>query len=161
MAVVDGDLDCAEDLYQESRREFADLGARPGLAWSQYYLAIVARERGDRERARMLFREALRGVGELGFMPGVALALIGIAGVESSEGHQRRAAVLLGAAREIHRRASLSTSPVEEKSIAEIEDAIHEALDDADVEQAMSEGREMNAAQAIALALSPVDALTR
>ena len=161
MAVVDGDLDRAEELYQESRREFTDLGARPGLAWSQYYLAVVARERGDRERARTLFGEALRGVREIGFMPGVALALIGIAGVESSEGHHRRAAVLLGAAREIRRRASLSMSPVEEKTIAEIEDATREALGGDEAEQAMSEGRELSATQAVALALSPADALTR
>ena len=160
MAVVDGELDCAEELYLESRREFVDLGARPGLAWSFYYLAIVARERGDPERARTLFGEALQGVKELGHMPGVALALIGLAGVERSEGRHRRAVVLLAAAREIHRRASLSTSPVEERSIQEIEDAAREALGEPDLEGAMAEGRELTATQAIALALSTEDALS-
>ncbi|HYO46237.1 MAG TPA: tetratricopeptide repeat protein, partial [Gemmatimonadota bacterium] len=159
MAVVDGELDCAEELYQESRREFADLGARPGLTWSLYYLAIVARERGDRVRARALFGEALQGVQELGHMPGVALALIGLAGVDRSEGRHRRAATLLGAARELHRRGSLSTDPVEEKSIQEIEDASREALGEEEFERALAEGRELDGSQAATLALSPEDAL--
>jgi predicted ATPase/class 3 adenylate cyclase len=161
MAVMDGDLDGAEELYQKSRREFEDLGTRPGLAWSFYYLAIVARERGDQERARALFAEALQGVYELGHMPGVAVALIGLAGVEHVEGRHRRAAVLLAAAREIHRRASLSTSPVEERTIKEIEDASREALGDEELDRAMAEGRELTASRAIALALSPEDALAR
>jgi predicted ATPase/class 3 adenylate cyclase len=161
MAVVDGDLDRAEELYQASRAEFADLGARPGLTWSDYYLAIVARERGEWERARSLFCEALQGVQALGHMPGVALALIGLAGVERAEGHHRRAAVLLGAAREIHRRASLSTSSVEENSIREIEEAGREALGELEFERALAEGRELDGSRAVTLALAPEVALVR
>ncbi|HET9332664.1 MAG TPA: tetratricopeptide repeat protein [Gemmatimonadota bacterium] len=159
MAVVDGLLDQAEDLYEQSRREFADLGARPGLVWSFYYLAIVARERGDLGRARALFGEAIQGVQELGHLPGVALALIGLAGVERAEGHHRRAAILLGAAREIQRRASLSISEVEVSSMREIEAAGREALGDSELERALSEGRSLEVAHAVALALAPADAL--
>ena len=154
MAVMDGDLDRAEELYQKSRQEFEDLGARPGRAWSLYYLAVVARERGDGERARALFAEALRCVHELGHMPGVALALIGLAGLEHAEGHHRRAAVLLAVAREIHRRASLSMSQVEEKTMQEIEDASRAALGPQELDRAMAEGRQLSADQAVALALS-------
>jgi tetratricopeptide (TPR) repeat protein len=161
MAVIEGDLDRAEELYRESRKEFEALGARPGMAWSQYYLAIVARERGEWSRARELFGEALVAVKELGHMPSAALALLGLAAVDAAEGHYRRAAVLLGAAREIHRRATLSTSPVEEKSFAEIEDASRRALGDDEVCRALDEGRALDAPQAIALALSPEDALAR
>jgi predicted ATPase/class 3 adenylate cyclase len=160
MAVVDGDLDRAEELYRQSREEFAELGTRPGLAWSSYYLAIVARERGDTDRARELFGEALRGVQELGHMPGIALALIGLAGVERAERHPRRAAVLLGAAREIQRRASLSISTVEEATIREIETDSRQALGDEELAAALSEGRRLDVSRAVALALAPADALT-
>jgi hypothetical protein len=156
---MEGDLDRAEGLYQESRREFEDLGTRPGRAWSLYYLAVVARERGDRERARALFVEALQGVHELGHMPGVAVALIGLAGLEHAEGHHRRAAVLLAVAREIHRRASLSISQVEEKTMREIEDASREALGPEELDRAMAEGRQLTADRAVALALTLEDAL--
>jgi predicted ATPase/class 3 adenylate cyclase len=159
MSVIDGLLDEAEELYERSRREFADLGARPGLVWSFYYLAIVARERGDLSRARALFGEAIKGVQELGHLPGIALALIGLAGVERSEGHHRRAAVLLGAAREIQRRASLSISEVEESSMREIEAAGREALGESELERALSDGRSLEVAHAVVLALAPADAL--
>jgi non-specific serine/threonine protein kinase len=158
MAVVDGDLDRAEELYQESRREFEDLGARPGMAWSRYYLAIVARERGNWAQARELFGEALTAVNDLGHLPAAAVALLGLAGVEAAEGHYRRAAVLLGAAREIHRRATLSTSPVEERSFEEIEEATRRALGDEAVCQALDEGRALSMPEAISLALTPEDA---
>jgi predicted ATPase/class 3 adenylate cyclase len=158
MAVMDGELDRAEELYEESRREFEDLGARPGLAWSRYYLGIVARERGQWAQARALFAEALTAVNELGHMPAAALALLGLAGVEAAEGHYRRATVLLGAAREIHRRATLSTSPVEERSFEEIEVASRRALGDEEVCTALDEGRSLSMGQAIAMALTPQDA---
>ena len=158
MAIMDGELDRAQELYEESRREFEDLGARPGMAWSRYYLAIVARERGNWAQARELFGEALTAVNELGHLPAAALTLLGLAGVEAAEGHYRRAAVLLGAAREIHRRATLSTSPVEERSFEEVEAATRRVLGDDEVSRAMDEGRAMSMAGAVALALSPEDA---
>jgi non-specific serine/threonine protein kinase len=127
--------------------------------WSFYYLAIVARERGDLGRARELFGEAIQGVQELGHLPGIALALIGLAAVERAEGHHRRAAILLGAAREIQRRASLSISQVEESSMREIEAAGREALGDSELERALSEGRSLDVGHAVALALAPADAL--
>jgi tetratricopeptide (TPR) repeat protein len=155
MAVVDGELDRAQELYEESRREFENLGARPGMAWSRYYLAIVARERGNWAQARELFSEALTAVNDLGHLPAAALALLGLAGVEAAEGHYRRAAVLLGAAREIHRRATLSTSPVEERSFEEVEEASRRALGDEEVCRALEEGRALSMAEAVRLALAP------
>jgi hypothetical protein len=125
------------------------------MAWSRYYLAIVARERGNWVQARELFGEALTAVNELGHLPAAALTLLGLAGVEAAEGHFRRAAVLLGAAREIHRRATLSTSPVEERSFEEIEVASRRALGDDEVGRALDEGRAMSVTQAITLALTP------
>ncbi|HJU86138.1 MAG TPA: tetratricopeptide repeat protein, partial [Gemmatimonadota bacterium] len=159
MAIVDGELDRAQELYEESRREFEDLGARPGMAWSRYYLAIVARERGNWAEARELFGDALTAVNELGHLPAAAVTLLGLAGVEAAEGHFRRASVLLGAAREIHRRATLSTSPVEERSFEEIEVASRRALGDEEVCRALEEGRALSMPQAIALALTPEDAI--
>jgi non-specific serine/threonine protein kinase len=129
------------------------------MAWSRYYLAIVERERGNWARARELFGEALTAVNELGHLPAAALTLLGLAGVEAAEGHYRRAAVLLGAAREIHRRATLSTSPVEERSFEEIEVASRRALGDEEVCTALDEGRALSMPQAIALALTPEDAI--
>lgn len=155
MAIMDGELDRAQELYEESRREFEDLGARPGMAWSRYYLAIVARERGHWAEARELFGEALTAVNELGHLPAAALTLLGLAGVEAAEGRFRRAAVLLGAAREIHRRATLSTSPVEERSFEEIEVASRRALGDDEVCRALEEGRALSVTQAVSLALTP------
>ena len=157
MAVMDGELDRAQELYEESRREFEDLGARPGMAWSRYYLAIVARERGNWTRARELFSEALTAVNELGHLPAAALTLLGLAGVEAAEGRYRRAAVLLGAAREIHRRATLSTSPVEERSFEEVEEASRRALGDEEVDRALEEGRALSMGEAVSLALAPVE----
>jgi len=159
IAVEEGDLDRAEALFEESQREFEELGSRPGGVWSLYYLAIVARERGEWGRARELFVEALRGEQELGHDPGLALTILGLAAVDSAEGRHRRAAVLLGAGRAIHRRASLSTSPFEEKSAAAVEGTSREALGDADFERALAEGREMTPAAAAALAMAPANAL--
>jgi non-specific serine/threonine protein kinase len=158
MAVMDGELDRAQELYEQSRREFEALEARPGMAWSHYYLAIVARERGNWAEARELFGQALTAVNELGHLPAAALTLLGLAGVDAAEGQYRRAAVLLGAAREIHRRATLSTSPVEERSFEEIEVASREALGDDEVCRALEEGRGLSIAQAVAMALSTEDA---
>ena len=64
------------------------------------------------------------------------------------------AAVLLAVAREIHRRASLSMSQVEEKTMQEIEDASRAALGSEALDRAMAEGRQLSADQAVALALS-------
>ncbi len=118
----------------------------------------MARERGRWARARELFGEALTAVNELGHMPGAALAMLGLAGVDAAEGHYRRAAVLLGAAREIHRRATLSTSPVEERSFEEVEEASRRVLGDDEVCSALDEGRALSMSQAISLALTPEDA---
>ena len=159
IAVEEGDLDRAEALFVESQREFEQLGSRPGGVWSLYYLAVVARERGDWGRARELFAEALRGEQELGHAPGMAITILALAAVDSAEGHHRRAAVLLGAGREMHRRASLSTSPLEERSVATAEAACREALGEAELERALAEGREMTPRAAVALAVAPADAL--
>jgi hypothetical protein len=75
--------------------------------------------------------------------------------VEAAEGRFRRAAVLLGAAREIHRRATLSTSPVEERSFEEIEVASRRALGDDEVCRALDEGRALSVTEAVSLALTP------
>jgi hypothetical protein len=95
---LEGALDAAAPVYEESVALARECGELRGLILGLLGLASVLAGRGSRERSRELVGEALAIVEQTGSKPLGAFALLFAAGIAASSGVWPRAAQLHGAA---------------------------------------------------------------
>ena len=128
------------------------MGSEPGLAWSAYYFAVVARGRGDTRAARRHLEDALVRLEAMGHRPGIAAALLHAAALESLDGDAGRGARLLGAARALHARAVVSLSPIETTAIDETNARLRARLGDGPFAAEVAAGEALPLQAAVGLA---------
>ncbi len=94
-----GQLELADQHFEEALAIARELGDELGAAILLHRLATSAVQRGDMERVRALAEEALAGFRHVGFEKGETQALTSLAEVAEAEGDLERALELLDEAR--------------------------------------------------------------
>jgi predicted ATPase/DNA-binding CsgD family transcriptional regulator len=95
LAVNQVDYDRAEVLCQESLALCRKLGDKPGIAYSLYLLAWVARDRDNFTAARSFAEEALALSREIGDKERIILSLYALGSLDTIQGEYTRACALL------------------------------------------------------------------
>jgi ATP/maltotriose-dependent transcriptional regulator MalT len=93
-----GDLDRSQQLLEEARGLFQEVGYTHGTAWVLGELASVAREKHDNLHATRLQQDSLRLNRQTGDALGITICLNVLAGLALGRGKPELAARLLGAA---------------------------------------------------------------
>jgi len=151
--VTVGDLDAAAARFEESLALLRALGDEATGSYPRFGLGEVAFAKGDLVAARSQMVQSLVARCATGEQRPIPRNLEGIAGLERSEGRPASAARLLGAAAAL--REALGGVQTEQQRPGHAREvaALREALGDAALEVAWSEGRAMSVAEACALAL--------
>lgn len=155
VALFQEDFSRAQQLVDESLMLRQEIGYRPGAAFSQFIGAGVALFQDRYLLAEKRFRDSLELFWEWADRGYIALALEGLAAVSAGLGNGGRAARLAGAADAL--RISIGTSlppvlcPLHERTVR----AARRLLDDeAAFDRAWAEGRSMDLADVVRLALA-------
>jgi len=154
MAAMHGlDLTRSRRLLEEALRGYRDVGDDLFVARTTGYLGYVALVRGDLHAAKRLFLASLRGFRQLGERFGIAEELQALATLAAADGRDRRAAILAGAAHGVW--ASMSAQPLApDRPIAgRYLDPARHRLGSAAWRASHREGRSMELAEVVRLAL--------
>src|SRR5205823_2678594 len=131
IARVQGDLEAARALFEESLTIRREQGTKDGIAWSLSGLGWTAGDQGDYGTARALFEESLATFREIGDKPGTVGVLEGLAAVAVAEAQSERAARLFGAAERIREAMGAPLPPADraehDHSVAAVRAALGEA----------------------------------
>jgi len=141
IAQYGGELEQAEDLFQESLALSQRLGYREGVAWSLNQLGIIERRRGVTERAVHLLDESLAEHRDLGDRWRSASVLEELAAVAQQRGRSEYAAFLLGAADGVREVIQAPVPKIEEADYAATRAAVEQSLDRRAFRKAWSAGR--------------------
>lgn len=161
-ALQAGDYDRAGGLARESIAALHALGNDVDIVFALYFLAVVAHEKGDdreavqlHRRGLMLARDHFRGWYR---RHGTIVHLRGLANALCARGHAEQASRLLGAAdglaQLVHRPLHPWERPAHERALARARDHLGSAV----VTRLQAEGASRDLDQAIAYALTAIDA---
>lgn len=147
------DLAGARASYEEGLETFRELGDRRAIATALNNLGIVLIIEGDREQARGLLTESLSIFRELDDKSSIPSQLSSLARLAAEEDDPDRAVRLLGGAEALREEAGVPLAAPEEEKLAPLIKALEEKLGADRLKTSWKEGRELEAADAIAYAL--------
>ena len=145
----------AEIFLQESLSLNRTVGEHWGVAAALNALGRLALAVGDAERAQACYGESIALSRPSGARYNIAYGLEGLAEVALRRGWAHRAARIFRAAAALRDAAALPVAPIERPAYQSLEAALRDALGDADLERAWTEGQALTLEQAIAEALAP------
>jgi predicted ATPase/DNA-binding CsgD family transcriptional regulator len=157
-AFQQGDHDRARSFLEQSITLCRERGDLWSLGVLLHDLGYVARQQGDILRAAAAFRESLAIRRRLDNAGGSALCLVGLAGLAAIQGQYERAARLFGAAEAVREFSGVALELTDRASYDDSVAAARDALGEEVFDAAWAAGRSMSLSQAIAYALSNVQA---
>lgn len=156
-----GDIEKARAQFKESADAAQKMGNMRVVYSCQSELAHVLRRHGEIDEALGLYRQVLPGWKELGHRAAVAHELECIAFILSQKSQPERAVKLLGAAQVLRELIDSAMTPPERADYERAVSALRDDVNEIKFKQLWDAGRAMNMEQAVELAQSDEDGLTR
>jgi tetratricopeptide (TPR) repeat protein len=153
VARLDGRLDEARALFEESLDLAQASGWRTVLWWPVHSLGALARSEGRLDEARERLSEAIALCPKLARGPRLSDCIEDLAGVALDEGDAGRAALLLGAADALRRSAFTPVPPVMTTTVDELAAAARAVLGDGTFDEQWTAGHALTAEDAVDIAL--------
>ncbi|HST04138.1 MAG TPA: tetratricopeptide repeat protein [Chloroflexia bacterium] len=136
-------------VYGEASKLFLELGDKSGWATSLFMRGVTLAYQGEYRSAASSFGQSFQVCLEIGDEAGCAWGIDGLAFVATTESQPVHAALLAGMAEALRDktgyRIELIEHPLHERTLA----TLHSVMTDADLDQALSEGRDTNFEQII------------
>jgi DNA-binding CsgD family transcriptional regulator len=147
ITLLQGEIERAEALLSESIQLSQEMGDRRNMARTRLLLASLAVTQGNDALAHVQYEEGLTTAIELGFADSIAFGLKGLGCVAAAQGQYTWAALLWGAADNLPGSRSV---PIPRAISERARAAARTHLGEAAFAQALSDGRAMTPAQALA-----------
>jgi predicted ATPase/DNA-binding SARP family transcriptional activator/DNA-binding CsgD family transcriptional regulator len=148
-----GDHTKATALHEEGLPLAREVGDKVGIAWSLAQGALAALTRGDHQQAKALGIEGIELARQAGYSHSTVFILRILAALASAHGQPVRWARLWGMAQMLGESIGTIFTPAEQQYFRPYVAAARTQLDEAALDAAINEGREMSSEQAVAYAL--------
>jgi hypothetical protein len=153
VALLEGDVEQARALYEESLVTSRATDNQGGVSMSLRRLGFALLRQGDLNRAAGLFLEGLKLNQDRAFALGLMRYLPAFAALAVARGQPERAARLLGASQALLEARGVRLEPVDAAEFKRTEAVSRAQLDAATVDSLWAEGRVLPLEQAAAYAL--------